>query len=51
MNTESDILLLIESLIKKGNKNMVSFKESLISQLKDKFSINTIKTIIKKKLS
>jgi broad specificity phosphatase PhoE len=51
MSLENDILLLIETLIKKGNQNILSFKENLISELKKKISINDLKTLIKKKRS
>ena len=50
MNIENDILLLIETSIKKGNTNIVLFKETLLSNLHKKYSNNSLKNIIQKKL-
>jgi len=51
MSIENDILSLIESSIKKGNKNIKLFKETLIANIKEKCSSEVLKEIIKKRLS
>ena len=50
MINESNIALLIESSIKKGNADIISFFKTLISQLKKIIPINFLKYIIKKRL-
>ena len=48
---EEEILSLIESLIKKGNANIVQFTTTLIKELKKIVSNDKLKSIIEKRLS
>lgn len=50
MNEEKDILNLIESSIKKGNGNIKLFTNNLLSNIKNKISMDNLKMIIEKRL-
>lgn len=50
MSIENDILVLIENSIKKGNTNIILFKETLLSKIQKKYSNISLQSIIQKKL-
>ena len=50
MSIENDILVLIETSIKKGNTNIILFKETLLSKIQKKYSSISLQSIIQKKL-